>query len=478
MRSMDVLRTLSKFRRCAIAPLVAVLVSSCAGSGASITPGRDIGALPPDSTSTKYIKHIVLIVQENRSFDNLFATFPGIDGATSGYFLKKVGKKYVKTQVTLTKQKLAGALDINHASAAYNYACDGKDTYPKTSCDMDGFNLEGINGHNPAGTYPYQYVDPTTIQPYWDLAKQYAIADHMFQTQGSGSFTAHQDLIVGGTAIDATESLIDFPSSFTTEWGCGADPSTTTTLLTTSGRYLLDQGPFPCFDYPTQTMRDLLDKKHVNWRYYTPVWPGGDAAGKEWNGFAAIDAVYNGPEWTTNVVMPETKILTDVPHGKLAGLTWVVPDQPNSDHPGGKGTPDNGPSWVASVVNTIGASKFWSSTAIVILWDDWGGFYDHEAPPFFDDAGGLGFRVPMIVVSPYVKAGTITHTQYEFGSVLKFVEQTFGLGSMHTTDARATSISNMFDFTMKARSFKKIQADLSREHFIHERPSHQPVDRE
>ncbi len=120
----------------------------------------------------------------------------------------------------------------------------------------------------------------------------------------------------------------------------------------------------------------------------------------------------------------------------------------------------------------------------MIVWDDWGGFYDNWAPPSFDHWGGLGFRVPMIVVSPYAREtqkgtpGYISHTQYEFGSILKFVEETFNLGSLHTTDARATSISDCFDFSQSPRKFQQIPSSRSKDFFLHERPSGLPVDPE
>ena len=133
--------------------------------------------------------------------------------------------------------------------------------------------------------------------------------------------------------------------------------------------------------------------------------------------------------------------------------------RPSATSLGGK---DDGPSWVAAVVNAIGKSGYWNSTAIVVVWDDWGGFYDHvHAGVFRSRPDGLGFRVPMLVISPYVPAGTIAHTQYEFGSILKFVEETFGLGSLGTTDVRATSIGNIFNFNAKARSFHLIPASRS-----------------
>ena len=457
--------------------LAVLMISACSvGEGGGLTPRGGAPSLLPDA-SGKYIKHVVLIVQENRSVDNLFGTFPGVDGATSGYYLKKVGGTYVKTKITLAKKPLTGGLDINHASSAYNYACDGKDTYPKTSCDMDGFNLEGIGGNNPASTYPYQYIDPNDIKPYWAIAKQYAIGDHLFQTQGSGSFTAHQDLFAGGTAIDSTDSLIDYPNTWA-NWGCGEAKGTHTSLLTTAGTLLHNQGPFPCLTYPTPTMRDLLDAKGVTWKYYTPPYPDSQDDGALWNAPAVLTDIYNGPEWKTNVSMPETNIFDDIQNGALPAVSWITPKQANSDHPGGKGTPDNGPEWVASVVNAIGESSYWNTTAIVIVWDDWGGYYDHESPPFFDNAGGLGFRVPILVASPYVPKNEVDHTQYEFGSILKFIEQNFGLGSMGTTDVRAKSIVGMFAFRRKPRAFAKIPSSLNVEYFRRQPPSTVPVDSE
>jgi phospholipase C len=132
---------------------------------------------------------------------------------------------------------------------------------------------------------------------------------------------------------------------------------------------------------------------------------------------------------------------------------------------------------VASIVNTIGESKYWNSSAVIILWDDWGGFYDHVPPPFYDDAGGLGFRVPMLIVSPYVQAH-VEHTQYEYGSILKFIEKNWNLGSLGTTDKRATSIGNAFDFNQKPRKFQEIPTKYSRSFFLHQKPSGIPPDTE
>ena len=145
---------------------------------------------------------------------------------------------------------------------------------------------------------------------------------------------------------------------------------------------------------------------------------------------------------------------------------------------------DEGPSWVASVVNAIGQSQYWPTTAIVVVWDDWGGFYDHVPPPFFDNYGGLGFRVPMLIVSPYARETSptqpsyVSHTQYEFGSILKFVEDTFALGRLYTSDARSQSIVDSFDFTQSPRTFSTIPSQYSARYFQRQPPSYEPVDSE
>jgi phospholipase C len=180
-----------------------------------------------------------------------------------------------------------------------------------------------------------------------------------------------------------------------------------------------------------------------------------------------------GSEWGTNVSMPETNILNDISGGALPAVSWVIPEDKNSDHPGDnlQGAVDDGPQWVASVVNAIGQSQYWDSTVIVVVWDDWGGLYDNAAPPFQDEYGGLGFRVPMLVVSPYARAGSgsqggyISHTQYEYGSILKYIENNFGLGSLGTTDKRATSIGDVFNYNQKPRHFQTIPSTLDGKYF-------------
>ncbi len=457
--------------------LAIALAAACAACSSQSTPvtlrQADSAGVRRAPSGNGDIQHVIIVIQENRSFDNFFATFPGADGTSGGYMKNPSGSG--DQYVPLQRVDLVGACDFGHSYHIVAVDYDhGK---------MDGFGLEGGSKKCPGkvGTKVYQYVDPTELAPDWSIAQQYVLADHLFQTQGSGSFTAHQDLIAGATLINQpkdTKSLVDFPSQ--RPWGCDAPPGTTTSMLVVKDHTIHDEyqkGPFPCLTYPT--MRDLLDAKYVSWKYYSPAEPHG--TGSLWNAFDAIKAVRDGPEWTTNIARTPV-FFNDVANGTLPAVSWIVPDNPDSDHPGNKS--DTGPSWVASIVNAVGESSYWQSTAIVIVWDDWGGLYDHVPPLFFDKWGGLGFRVPMMVVSPYVRRtkpsqpGYISHTPYEFGSILKFVEDVWGLGRLGTTDIRANSLVDCFDFNVPPHAFVPIAAKYSRSYFLHRPPSYLPVDTE
>ena len=293
-----------------LSPLFVLALALALPACAVSTPA---GIAPATATSFsagegagRRIQHVVIVIHENRSFDNLFATFPGADGATSG---KMSNGKTVK----LKKVDFLYPYDLGHGYKAFVKDYDGG--------KMDGFDLEGGGkGQGPAGKHPYQYVDPKQIAPYWQIAQQYALADHLFQTQGSGSFTAHQDLIAGATAIDSEESLVDFPSA--KPWGCDAPAGTRTSIIKVTLKYHYMGGPFPCLDYPT--LRDLLDKKSVSWKYYSP--PVRHSTGSVWNAFDAIRAVRNGPEWGTNVTASDKLIYDDISNGTLPAVSWLIPD--------------------------------------------------------------------------------------------------------------------------------------------------------
>jgi phospholipase C len=165
-------------------------------------------------------------------------------------------------------------------------------------------------------------------------------------------------------------------------------------------------------------------------------------------------------------------VLQDIAEAKLPQVSWVIPSGEFSDH--SSSSNGGGPSWVTSIVNAIGTSQYWANTAIIITWDDWGGWYDHVAPKIVDDGVSwgsgyvYGFRVPLIVVSPYAKAAYISHTTHDFGSILKFVEQTFDLPTLGYADGMADDLSDCFDLTQTPIVFQKISAPLDASYFLKE----------
>ena len=213
-------------------------------------------------------------------------------------------------------------------------------------------------------------------------------------------------------------------------------------------------GPFPCFTR-YNTLADLLENKKIPWRFYAPAIGG---LGGIYNTFDAIKWVRDGPDWTSDVISPQTKILTDLPK-QLAAVTWITPTGKDSDHPNSDS--DTGPSWVANIVNAIGQSPYWNSTAIVVLWDDWGGWYDHVSPPQLDYLG-LSYRVPMLVISPYAKKGYVSHTQFEFGSILKFTENVFNLPSFGLRTNAPTDSPTRSTFRRSPAPSRRFRASIRR----------------
>ena len=253
---------------------------------------------------------------------------------------------------------------------------------------------------------------------------------------------------------------------------------------------------FPCFEH--QTLADLLDARGVSWRYYGSsggVWVDSTANGI-WMApnsikhiCVAVGQKCTGTEWTSNVEFNPSAVLSDISTNcNLRGVSWVTPDSFNSDHMGDVRN-TGGPSWVASIVNAVGnstcknpdGSSYWNSTAIIVTWDDWGGWYDHE-PPTIEayPQGGyqMGFRVPLIVVSAYTPAGFISNSPEDFGSVIRFIERNFGImeGALTFADVRGTGdLTEFFSLGNPPRPFQPIKAPLSAKYFLSAKPSGLPV---
>ena len=486
----------------------AFVPASVAGSGTSrltistsgtTTPGSYPVGVQGSSGSTdnsaplslvvqSLIQHVVIIFQENRTPDNLFQDPVLI---ARGADIQNYGIDSQGNKITLTPTTLSTNYDMGHAHKSFLLAYDnGK---------MDGADLDSVTCNPGATSCPppnpeYRYVQASDVAPYFQLAETYTFGDRMFQTNQGPSFPAHQFIISGTSAPtppgeqNSDLFLAENPAgsaSVLGDTGCTAPATELVNMIDPGGSESIEM--YPCFDHPTLT--DIFDAAKISWRYYAP------SPGSIWTGPNAIQHLCvpnvpppngtscTGPDWTNNVILQNTQVLTDIANGQLANVSWVIPTGQASDHAGiNDGT---GPSWVASVVNAIGNSPYWSNTAIIITWDDWGGWYDHVPPPAIINSYEYGLRVPLIVVSPYAKPGYISDQVNDFGSILKFIEGTFGVGNVAPgaspayADATTNTfdLSDCFDFNQTPLTFHTIPAAKDAKYFLEDKtPPSDPDD--
>lgn len=450
-----------------------ISLNGCGGVGASNNP-------PPGPGK---INHVVIIFQENRTPDNLFhdpvLISRGADIASSGLNSQN-------QTITLTPVSLVTDYDLDHSHHSFlaewnNGLMNGADLV-KVTCGQAHPNC--VLPPNPQ----YQYVQASDVQPYFTLAETYTFGDRMFQTNQGPSFPAHQYIISGTSAIseksnfDVSENPANTGGLGT---GCIAPPGSFVKIIDTTNPdpdTNETQTIYPCTEHPTLT--DLLDTKSINWKYYTPV------EGSIWTAPNGIQHMCGpnapppngthcqGAEWTNHVVISATQVLDDISHGQLAAVSWVIPTNSASDH--ASGNDGTGPSWVASVVNAIGTGQYWKDTAIIITWDDWGGWFDHVQPPQIHNSYEYGLRVPLIVVSPYAKAAYISHVNHDFGSILKFIEKTFSLPEIDPAvgyaDSRADDLSDCFDFNQTPLPFTQVAAPRDAQYFLNDKSAQEGPD--
>ena len=453
------------------------------------------------------IKHVVVIVQENRTPDNLFhglLTWPGLKAANYNIATQGVNSK--GQTVPLEPAPLDTPYDLSHAHSAFVQMYDGG--------RMDGADLIACTGTCPP-VPNFKYVDNSQhlLDPYLELAARYGWTNLMFQSNQGPSYPAHQFLFGGTSAPSAVDDaqgkfVAENPSQPTTanydayyDSGCLAPLGEWNWLIAPGGaETILTNNPLGTFCFSRPTMASLLGDFGLTWKYYAPASSNPSNAnpgGSVWNAPASIRQICSpntnytqctGPEWAANVDLTPSDVLRDIRACQLANVSWVIPAGQNSDHSGvANGT--GGPSWVASIVNTIGAATtceagagYWSDTAIVITWDDWGGWYDHVAPPVLTGPQGSyqqGFRVPLLVVSAYTPPAYVSNVPHDFGSILRFIQGVFHIpeGSLGFADERADSDLHLFfDFQRATPAFKVIPAPLDADFFIDDKRPPEPPD--
>jgi len=353
--------------------------------------------------------------------------------------------------VPLISQSLAASCGPSHSHNAFVTQYAGG--------LMNGFNLSQC----PEGTV-YAYVPMSELTAYWSIASNYGMASHVLQLNQGPSFPAHQQLIAGqaGGIDNSTGGFTSDPWGFVENGGiksgtgsgghtqCGSPAGTAVTRIQLNSAFPGIEGSkaYPCYD--VQTIFDIVAAKGLTWRYY------GNKAGGLWSGPQAIKHLYNSPNYTVG----GPAFFGDIAAGKLANVTYIMPAAQWSDHPSRHyKVASDGPNWVGNIIDAVGASPYWNSTAIVVTWDDWGGFYDHYKPVLGKATGTYGFRVPLLVASAYSKPGAVDAQDTSQAAILRLIEGTFklGEGSLLSADSwTSDDLTTLLDFTAPPRAFVKI----------------------
>jgi phospholipase C len=412
--------------KAAIAAVAMAGILVFAAIGLELAARAPASGAPPAFASK--IDHVVFIFMENHAYDNLFAGYclvlgPDCNGTANGI-------PYGTQEPQLNAS--GGAVTPYNFTARNLTTPDQNHYYNATIESIDGGRMDGFLSAE--GTpRVFGHYNGSTVPVYWDLAQEYALGDNFFSSALSYSLPNHWYSLAGR----APTVGFDMPNN------------------STSSRhdYLNESNS-------TRTIQDLLNNSTVSWKYYD--WPldtyataidqpGGTnppgSAYAFWNPLAARHESYDS--YFVQHFANRTNLFTDIAAGALPDISWVIPQANFSDHP-----PANlsaGEAFVANVVDAIESSQYWGSTAIFLSWDDYGGFFDHVAPPALDPLG-LSIRVPFLVISPYTRAGTIVHSLGYFESTLAFMEHRWSLGCLGPRDCGAPDLQDYFDFNMAPRA--------------------------
>lgn len=423
--------------------------------------GQSPGSIVPGQNP---IKHVIFIVKENRTFDTYFGKYPGADGATEGGTLKCTSNGCTDgPKIPLKPAPDVQPHDITHGFASGMYAINGG--------KMNGFNIIG-DGQDLTGYVQHSRSD---LANYWAYADRFVLADHFFTSMYGPTFPEHlytvaaqsNGVVDNKTNADTTGNYCDDPQEYTKKFRDDLSPADIKNIMHLE-EHATDEIPDQlirianywettrtCFNI--KVLPDELTQASIPWKYYAnaDVWM---------NGLQSIRHVRFGPEWNS-VVSPDD-FIPDVRAGRLPPVSWLIPPESFNEHPGEGVSVCAGQNWTTEQINAVMQSQYWKSTAIVLVWDDFGGFYDHVKPPHYDIMG-LGPRTPALIISPYTRRGDnpdggyIDHTTYEFSSVLKFIEDLHDLKPLTDRDAQASPLAGAFDFTQPPRTDPLVLKDLT-----------------
>jgi phospholipase C len=379
----------------------------------STTPVVDV-ASPP----TRWpIEHVVFLIKENRSFDHLFGTFPGARGVTFGR------DRGARRALLRGIDRLPG--DLPHC-------------YP---CAIDAWNGGAMDGFDQGeqGDWAYSQLRRRQLPNYWRWAEEFVLFDNVFASAHGPSFPNHLYTIAAQSGGARENPLRRGFSSLT--FGCDAPGQELVEVVDSEGSVAMVP---PCFDFLTEG--DLLNRAGIPWAYYAAE---EDQRGYIWSAYAAIRRYREHPDRWQRHMFPVDDVVDDIRAGRLPPVTWITPRFQLSEHP--EYSFCHGENWSTDVIDAIMQSPMWEHTAIFLTWDDYGGFYDHVPPPQIDRMG-LGIRVPMILISPFARRGHVSHELGEFSSVLRFIEDNWGLRKLTHRDRRATPLLSAFDFDREPRA--------------------------
>lgn len=442
-----------RIRPRALAALLLAGACGCASNSVVATP-LPLGAQPSvawrgQPVSGSPIQHVVVVIQENRTTDNLFASSIIANGGP-----------YPGANVT--QVATIGNLSIPMRRTPFEAPGDPSHSHKSLLGEwnrgkMNGFPHDYVSanpGYTPPPNFTLSYVPAPETTVYHLFAQRYALADMNFAPRLVPTFPGHMFLVA------ATSQPADDPynaNAYLTSWGCDSAPGTTVDVFLKTGEGVRSPGPFPCFDNPV--IGDLLDQAKVSWKYYTgAVGNAGDGNGE--NVYDAIKHIRYGPDWS-KVISPSANVLSDIQNCNLPQVSYVTPTWTDSDHAGSLA--NGGPGWVASIYAALvlstqsknSACRYYGNTAMIVTWDDSGGWYDHVKPPPGPNATTFGFRVPIIVISPWARSNYrargsfvpyVSHTVRETTAILRFIERNWRLGNLGQRDASGDDLRDMFDY--------------------------------